>query len=40
MLGYEALFLLASVFIASALGLLALTDVDKEPEGDGPAVVT
>ena len=40
MLGYEALFLLASAFIAIALILLALTDVDKEPEGDGPAVVT
>jgi MFS family permease len=40
MLGYEALFFLASAFIASALVLLALTNVEKEPIGDGPAVVT
>ncbi len=37
-LGYEALFVMASVFIGAALCLLALTNVDKEPDGDGPAV--
>jgi MFS family permease len=38
--GYEALFVMASVFIGAALVLLAMTNVDNEPDGDGPVVVT
>jgi MFS family permease len=40
LLGYEELFIMASVFIGAALVLLAMTNVDKEPDGDGPVVVT